>query len=299
MSLRLGAVQLLCRKMSTFSTVQRGAEATESFRLFFRNGNGAAISPFHDIPLLNDPDKHVFNMVCEVPRFSNAKMEMATKEPLNPIKQDIKKGKLRYVANVFPYHGYLWNYGAIPQTWEDPGHKDARTECNGDNDPIDVCEIGHRIGKRGDVIAVKLLGALAMIDEGETDWKIICIDVNDPLAEKLNDVADVEREMPGLLDATVRWFRVYKMPDGKPENKFAFNDEFQSAEFARSVVMETHEQWKALVNKQTSSELAISNTCLGNESSVDSEKADSTVSAAAETGPSAPISASVDTWRYC
>jgi hypothetical protein len=34
---------------------------------------------------------------------------------LNPMKQDIKNGKLRYVNNVFPYHGYIWNYGALPQ----------------------------------------------------------------------------------------------------------------------------------------------------------------------------------------
>jgi len=31
-------------------------------------------------------------MVVEVPRWTNAKMEIATKEKLNPIKQDIKKG---------------------------------------------------------------------------------------------------------------------------------------------------------------------------------------------------------------
>lgn len=36
-------------------------------------------------------------------------------ESLNPIKQDVKKEKLRYVNNVFPYHGYIWNYGALPQ----------------------------------------------------------------------------------------------------------------------------------------------------------------------------------------
>lgn len=46
--------------------------------------------------------------------------QIATKDLLNPIKQDVKKGKLRYVANVFPHKGYIWNYGAIPQvgcTW--------------------------------------------------------------------------------------------------------------------------------------------------------------------------------------
>lgn len=41
--------------------------------------------------------------------------QIATKDPLNPLKQDMKKGNLRYVANVFPHKGYIWNYGAIPQ----------------------------------------------------------------------------------------------------------------------------------------------------------------------------------------
>lgn len=54
-------------------------------------------------------------MVVEVPRWTNAKMEINLKEPLNPIKQDVKNGKLRFVANCFPHHGYIWNYGALPQ----------------------------------------------------------------------------------------------------------------------------------------------------------------------------------------
>lgn len=36
-------------------------------------------------------------------------------EFLNPIRQDIKKDKLRYVPNIFPHKGYPWNYGALPQ----------------------------------------------------------------------------------------------------------------------------------------------------------------------------------------
>lgn len=42
-------------------------------------------------------------------------LQIATKDPLNPLKQDVKKGNLRYVSNVFPHKGYIWNYGAIPQ----------------------------------------------------------------------------------------------------------------------------------------------------------------------------------------
>ena len=33
-------------------------------------------------------------MVVEVPRWTNAKMEIDTKAPMNPIKQDTKKGKV-------------------------------------------------------------------------------------------------------------------------------------------------------------------------------------------------------------
>lgn len=33
---------------------------------------------------------------------------------------------------------------------------------------------------------MKVLGVLAMIDEGETDWKVIAINVEDPEAKDLN-----------------------------------------------------------------------------------------------------------------
>ena len=43
-----------------------------------------------------------------------------------------------------------------------------------------------QVCSRGEVIKVKVLGTLAMIDEGETDWKIIAIDVEDPEADNYN-----------------------------------------------------------------------------------------------------------------
>lgn len=80
-----------------------------------------------------------------------------------------------------------------------------------------------------------MLGTIALIDEGETDWKLIAIDVNDPLAPQLSDISDVEKHMPGFLKATVEWFRIYKIPDGKPENQFAFNGMAKDREFAHRV----------------------------------------------------------------
>lgn len=41
--------------------------------------------------------------ITEIPKFSRAKFEIATGEPLNPIKQDVKNGKLRDY-NYGAYH---------------------------------------------------------------------------------------------------------------------------------------------------------------------------------------------------
>lgn len=215
------------------------------------NAAGKAISPFHDIPLYADQANKVYNMVVEIPRWTNAKFEISTTEPLNPIKQDVKKGALRYVKNPFPHKGYIWNYGALPQTWENPNHVDSETKCKGDNDPIDVVEIGSKVHPRGAVIQVKILGVMALVDEGETDWKLIAIDVNDALAHKLQDIGDVEKENPGLLAATREWFKIYKMPDGKPPNEFAFNGAPKDRAFAEQVIEETSKFWKQLVEAPT------------------------------------------------
>ena len=41
------------------------------------NADGVPVSPFHDIPLIVDREKGIFNMVVEIPRWSNAKMEVS------------------------------------------------------------------------------------------------------------------------------------------------------------------------------------------------------------------------------
>ncbi|KAJ2955769.1 hypothetical protein NQZ79_g8275 [Umbelopsis isabellina] len=234
-------------RMSTYVTRAQGARRTPSHRIFIEQ-DGKPISPFHDIPLLADADKNIFNMVVEIPRWTNAKVEIATNEWLNPLKQDMKKGKLRFVRNCFPHKGYIWNYGALPQTWEDPLHIHPDTKAKGDNDPIDVCEIGESVGYTGQVKQVKVLGAMALLDEGETDWKIIAVDVKDPLADKLSDIGDVHKHLPGLLEATHQWFRIYKIPDGKPENQFAFDGKAQG-KFAKKTSLRRQQKSSCGGNK--------------------------------------------------
>ena len=118
----------------------------------------------------------------------------------------------------------------------------------GDNDPVDVVEIGDAELAMGSVTAVKPLGVLAMIDDGELDWKVIAISAADPRASEVNDVEDVERVFPGELERIRVWFRDYKTPDGKPQNKFGFDDKCLSKAETMKIVEETHGFWLKLKN---------------------------------------------------
>jgi len=244
---RHSKTQLLSSSVSSSSlsvaTEPKGEAATESFRLQFKDTDaGRSISPWHDIPLKASDANH-YNMVVEIPKMTKAKMEVATKEEHNPIAQDVKKGKLR------DYHGPIyWNYGCLPQTWEDPNVQHPELGCLGDNDPIDVVEIGSASLAMGTVKPVKPLGVLAMIDDGELDWKVLAIAIDDPLASEYNDIDDV----PEAIKAGIReWFRWYKSPDDKPLNQFGFDEQYLNAEQAKQVIEETHEAWKKLKDGTT------------------------------------------------
>jgi len=232
-------------------TEVRGEEGTASFRRFFLDAADREISPWHDLPLEAGAEGQYW-MVTEIPKMTKPKMEIATKEPSNPIAQDIKKGKLR------DYHGPIyWNYGYLPQTWEDPTVEHPELRVLGDNDPVDVVEIGTRAHSQGDVVRVKVLGAFAMIDDGELDWKVVAIALDDPASADLEDIADVSAKMPGVLSGIREWFRWYKTPDGKPLNAFGFGEEPLDRKAALEVIRETHGYWKRLQSSDAESGLWI------------------------------------------
>jgi inorganic pyrophosphatase len=222
---------------NAYKTEVVGEAGTASYRLKFSDESGKAISPWHDIPL--SAGDGAFNALFEIPKMTKPKMEVATKEEGNPIAQDEKKGKLR------DYHGPIfWNYGMLPQTWEDPNVEDPKLKCNGDNDPVDVVEIGSKVMEQGTVAAVKPLGALAMIDDGELDWKVIAISVDDPDAAKYNDIGDVP---DSIISGIREWFRWYKTPDGKPLNAFGYDEKALDKAATLKIIDETHGAWKKLM----------------------------------------------------
>ncbi|XP_024365057.1 soluble inorganic pyrophosphatase 6, chloroplastic [Physcomitrium patens] len=219
-------------------TREEGEIDSATYRVFLSDETGRPMSPWHDIPL--DAGDGRFNFVVKVPKDTRRKMEVATCEPFTPFRQDINEnGDLR----SFP-HNMNWNYGLLPQTWEDPQVLNRDVEnARGDNDPVDVVEIGERQAKLGEVLKVKVLAVWAMIDEGDLDWKVVVISVDDPKAHLVNNVADVEEHFPGTLTAIRDWFRDYQIPDGKPANRFGLDNKPAEKDYALTVISETHAVW--------------------------------------------------------
>lgn len=222
------------------STRIEGQFGSLSFRLYHTQYQ----SMWHDIPLKpssGGADATIINMVTEIPMYYTPKMEVQKAMEGNPIAQDSNKdGSARYYTYGTPF----FNYGLIPQTWEDPNVKSAAGH-GGDNDPVDVMELGSQQLQMGSITPCRVLGSLELIDEGETDYKILCIALTDKDASSIHSMDDLERVKPGTLDKLRDWLKRYKTSDGKPENTLA-SEYPKSASEALQIVEETHARWNAL-----------------------------------------------------
>jgi hypothetical protein len=104
---------------------KEGVEGQPNFKLFFTKDN-KKISIWNDVPLKNETNQFYF--VNEIPKNEKMKMEINTKVEFHPIVQDVKNGKLR----EFTYGNSPFNYGALPQTFEDPNKLDEELKLFGD-----------------------------------------------------------------------------------------------------------------------------------------------------------------------
>ena len=138
--------------------------------------------------MIPEPYKEpIFNMVVEIPRDKLAKWECVISEEYHPLRQDTVtspidgEGELPRFYPIFP----IFNYGYIPQTLEDPD-VEVKDGILGDGDPVDVVEITKVSAKIGDVKAVKVIGALPLIDQGEFDCKVLVVDVDSEVRKLKN-----------------------------------------------------------------------------------------------------------------
>lgn len=143
------------------------------------------------------------------------------------------------------------NYGAIAQTWEDPNIADPDTGLGGDNDPIDVLQLNSKPCRRGSVQRVRVLGALALVDSGETDWKLLVVNVDDVAEKQATSWRHVDDIPKARVDEIRNWFKMYKTAEGKPENVYALDGKAVDPEHALRVAKRTHQHWKDFVNGET------------------------------------------------
>ncbi|KAK2594131.1 hypothetical protein QQS21_008130 [Conoideocrella luteorostrata] len=254
----VGAVAAQQGNSTEYALREVGARNTVEWRVWLEK-NSNPISPWHDIPLYPDNKPGpIVNFVVEIPRWTDGKVETQRNEPLNPLFHDTKKKKPRFVASFFPHKSYPFLYGSIPQTWESPHVKDNYTGFVGDNDPVDLFDISSiQPGYAGEVKQVKVLGGLAMIDDDTTDWKVIAVDVRDPLAKLVNSVEDVEKYRPGVTQSFHDWFIYYKIARGKGLNTIVGNA-YVNASTMLAKLVESHQHWRDLaLGRQDKGEISV------------------------------------------
>lgn len=206
-----------------------GDFGTDTFRIDYYIKQ-KQISPWKHIPYKNNDG--TYNAIIEIPRWTREKMEMIKNDPYNSIKQDKKDGQLRY----FKYGPIPFNYGFIPQTWEDPGKKDKHTGYPGDDDPIDIVEISNLQIQYGKKTKIKVLGVLEMVDDNETDWKVIVVSDKNPNFENINKLKDVSKSK---LDLIIKWFKYYKKADGKVTKIGKYSNKKK----AENIIEDTYKQF--------------------------------------------------------
>ena len=108
---------------------------------------------------------------------------------------------------------------------------------------MDCLEIGETALEPGSITSVKALGVLAMIDDGELDWKVLCVRESEE-SKYPNGIDDVP---DAVKDGIREWFRWYKTPDGKPLNEFGFDEKWLGEKEVLEVIEETNGAWKRLM----------------------------------------------------
>jgi inorganic pyrophosphatase len=93
---------------------------------------------------------------------------------------------------------YPVNYCDVPGTWNQY-----------DNDPLDALLFSSRAIVPGALVVGRVIGAMEMIDNGEIDHKIVCVNAKDP---RFDHVKTIEDLTPYQRKDVVTFFELYKIP---------------------------------------------------------------------------------------
>lgn len=146
------------------------------------------MNPWHDVDL-GDKVPDLFPAIIEVPKGSKTKYEL-----------DKPTGLIRVDRILYSSVRYPANYGFIPRTYAD------------DNDPLDVLVLGQDPVYPLSIIMAKPIGVMEMVDQGETDDKIIAVHAHDPEYAHYDTLEELP---PHRMIEIKRFFEDYKALEKK------------------------------------------------------------------------------------
>jgi inorganic pyrophosphatase len=166
------------------------------------------MNPWHDVDL-GEKIPDLFPAIIEVPKGSKTKYEL-----------DKDTGMIRVDRILFSSMQYPANYGFIPRTYCD------------DNDPLDVLVLGQEPVYPLSIIMARPIGVMEMVDQGETDDKIIAVHIHDPEYSHYNTLEDLP---PHRMVEIKRFFEDYKAL----EKKLVVVEKFLGHEEAIGIIQES------------------------------------------------------------
>jgi inorganic pyrophosphatase len=144
---------------------------------------------WHGVPLGENAPEEI-NTIIEIPKGSFNKYEIDKSTGL------IALDRANYSAAPYPF-----DYGFAPQTyWED-------------NDPLDVVVLTTFPLNPGILVRVRPVAMIDMVDDGESDVKILAVPVDDKRWEDVHDLSDLNKH---ALREFQHFFETYKALKGKP-----------------------------------------------------------------------------------
>jgi inorganic pyrophosphatase len=131
----------------------------------------------------------VVRMIVEIPKNSANKYEY-----------DAELGVFKLDRPLYSPVHYPADYGFVPGTISEDG------------DPIDILSLAEEPGFPGCLIEVRPLGILDMVDDSESDRKILAVPARDPHFDQICDVDGLPDHQRKEIE---HFFQIYKILEGK------------------------------------------------------------------------------------
>jgi len=154
--------------------------------------------------------KDEMNVIIEIPKGSKNKYEIDKETGL------IALDRAMHTAQDYPF-----DYGFVPKTlWED-------------DDALDVLVLTTYPLAPGILVRVRPVAVMEMIDDGESDNKIIAVPVKDPRWDEVQDLGDINKH---TIKEIEHFFSTYKKVQNKEVEVKGFKDKAAAqADFEKSL----------------------------------------------------------------